>query len=37
MSVRGQRTERLLGVPVDVVTDGGLSGDHPIVLSAVAA
>ena len=28
--------ERLLGVPVDVVTDGGLSGDHPIVLSAVA-
>lgn len=29
--------ERLLGVPVDVVTDGGLPADHPIVLSAVAA
>jgi len=29
--------EQLLGVPVDVVTDGGLPADHPILLSAVAA
>jgi predicted nucleotidyltransferase len=29
--------EELLGVPVDVVTDGGLTADHPIVRSAVAA
>lgn len=29
--------EQLLGVPVDVVTDGGLPADHPIVRSAVAA
>lgn len=29
--------ERLLGVPVDVVTDGGLPADHPILQSAVAA
>lgn len=29
--------EALLGVPVDVVTDGGLTADHPIVRSAVAA
>lgn len=29
--------ERLLGVPVDVVTDGGLPADHPILRSAVAA
>lgn len=29
--------ERLLGVPVDVVTDGGLPADHPILLSAVGA
>lgn len=29
--------ERLLGVPVDVVTDGGLPVDHPILRSAVAA
>ena len=28
--------EQLLGVPVDVVTDGGLPADHPIVRSAVA-
>lgn len=29
--------EQLLGVPVDVVTDGGLPANHPILLSAVAA
>ncbi|PZU46631.1 MAG: nucleotidyltransferase [Microbacterium sp.] len=29
--------EQLLGVPVDVVTDGGLPADHPILRSAVAA
>jgi predicted nucleotidyltransferase len=29
--------EQLLGVPVDVVTDGGLPADHPIRRSAVAA
>lgn len=29
--------EQLLGVPVDVVTDGGLPEDHPIRRSAVAA
>lgn len=29
--------EQLLGVPVDVVTDGGLPADHPILHSAVAA
>ncbi|MFC3624410.1 XRE family transcriptional regulator [Microbacterium aurantiacum] len=29
--------ERLLGVPVDVVTDGALPADHPILRSAVAA
>ena len=29
--------EQLLGVPVDVVTDGGLPDDHPILQSAVAA
>ncbi len=29
--------ERLLGVPVDVITDGGLPDDHPILRSAVAA
>lgn len=29
--------ERLLGVPVDVVTDGGLPEGHPILRSAVAA
>lgn len=29
--------EQLLGIPVDVVTDGGLPADHPILLSAVAA
>lgn len=29
--------EELLGVPVDVVTDGGLPDDHPILRSAVAA
>jgi len=29
--------EQLLGVPVDVVTDGGLPADHPILQSAVAA
>lgn len=29
--------EKLLGVPVDVVTDGGLPADHPILRSAVAA
>ncbi len=29
--------EQLLGVPVDVVTDGGLPPDHPILRSAVAA
>lgn len=29
--------EELLGVPVDVVTDGGLPMDHPIRQSAVAA
>jgi Predicted nucleotidyltransferases len=29
--------EQLLGVPVDVVTDGGLPEDHPIRQSAVAA
>lgn len=29
--------EKLLGVPVDVVTDGGLPADHPIIRSAVAA
>ncbi|MFT3797560.1 helix-turn-helix domain-containing protein [Microbacterium sp.] len=29
--------ERLLGVPVDVVTDGGLPAEHPILQSAVAA
>lgn len=29
--------EQLLGVPVDVVTDGGLTADHPILRSAVAA
>jgi len=29
--------ERLLGVPVDVLTDGGLPADHPILRSAVAA
>ena len=29
--------ELLLGVPVDVVTDGGLPADHPILRSAVAA
>ena len=29
--------EQLLGVPVDVVTDGGLPADHPIFQSAVAA
>lgn len=29
--------EQLLGVPVDVVTDGGLPADHPIRQSAVAA
>lgn len=27
--------ERLLGVPVDVVSDGGLPADHPILRSAV--
>lgn len=29
--------ERLLGIPVDVVTDGGLPADHPILRSAVVA
>ncbi|GAA4488529.1 helix-turn-helix domain-containing protein [Microbacterium panaciterrae] len=29
--------EELLGVPVDVVTDGGLPADHPILRAAVAA
>lgn len=29
--------EQLLGVPVDVVTDGGLPAGHPILRSAVAA
>ncbi|WP_417564616.1 nucleotidyltransferase family protein [Microbacterium sp.] len=29
--------EQMLGVPVDVVTDGGLPADHPIRRSAVAA
>lgn len=29
--------EQLLGIPVDVVTDGGLPADHPILRSAVAA
>ncbi|HET8926349.1 MAG TPA: helix-turn-helix domain-containing protein [Microbacterium sp.] len=29
--------EQLLGVPVDVVTDGGLPADHPILRTAVAA
>lgn len=29
--------EQLLGVAVDVVTDGGLPADHPILRSAVAA
>lgn len=29
--------EKLLGVPVDVVTDGGLPADHPILRSAVPA
>lgn len=29
--------EKLLGVPVDVVTDGGLPEGHPILRSAVAA
>ena len=29
--------EQLLGVPVDVVTDGSLPADHPILQSAVAA
>ncbi|MGO1920434.1 MAG: helix-turn-helix domain-containing protein [Microbacterium sp.] len=29
--------EQLLGVSVDVVTDGGLPADHPILRSAVAA
>lgn len=29
--------EQLLGVPIDVVTDGGLPADHPILQSAVAA
>lgn len=29
--------EQLLGVPVDVVTDGGLPADHPIMRSAVVA
>ncbi|QAY59241.1 XRE family transcriptional regulator [Microbacterium protaetiae] len=29
--------EQMLGVPVDVVTDGGLPADHPILRSAVAA
>lgn len=31
-----ERASALLGVEVDVVTDGGLSGDHEIVASAVA-
>ena len=29
--------EQLLGVPIDVVTDGGLPNGHPILRSAVAA
>lgn len=29
--------EQLLGVPVDVVTDGGIPADHPILQTAVAA
>ncbi|MGL3149128.1 helix-turn-helix domain-containing protein [Microbacterium sp. A82] len=29
--------EQLLGVPIDVVTDGGLPADHPILRTAVAA
>lgn len=29
--------EQLLGVRVDVITDGGLPADHPIIRSAVAA
>jgi len=29
--------EELLGIPVDVVTDGGLAADHPILRSAIAA
>lgn len=29
--------EKMLGVPVDVVTDGELPADHPIRRSAVAA
>lgn len=33
----GFAAERLLGVPVDVVTDGGLPEGHPILRSAVAA
>lgn len=33
----GLAAERLLGVPVDVVTDGGLPADHPILRTAVAA
>lgn len=35
ISAFAQDVEALLGVPVDVVTDGGLRPDHPIRLEAV--
>lgn len=31
-----RRAEELLGVPVDVVSEGGLRPDHPVVATAVS-